>query len=733
MEAAHVAVVSVDLILAVPILLSLVVLVCQRLALHRHPSTAPPHVANRPLAFLLSLHVLLFCLWLPSLLAVLLPNSFPCPLLLIPLYCFSHLVLSLLTIAGVRLHLHSSINARIFARLLPSTSPSSSLSPSPSPSASLTLPGHSPHSSLTSSGHPFLTRSTYTDNAQEFCITITSVDDSAPSTPSSHAEAAVGGDLDGDRVKNHRYQAWGQWVAPAFVSVSVLVITSISISLLDSSRLSSSCGAQPVLLTVLVVSTAPYVAAWVALAVGLAQAPMDAYGRKRELALLACVAFPLYGAALLLLEAAWSPYAFLLLHLALAAVSLITTALPLCWGWQWGIRPARPSSVQSTPRKPAAAELQMALLSPSASLLSYLRCALVMPELSLLLSVHAYHRLFLPSASFHLPLRNLHLERIKQQRKGRKSPTSPSALPSPVPPSPTSSSRQLQKLLFHATSLYQCYLSTDSYQYVRLPDDLHAAVRGALTRLSLDAAAVAEEAAVAADVSGGSRVSRRMLEKKDKKDALQCMLELGELYIDLEKHLRETLAGQWVARWVDGGGKLTAPGEQARGGWMDGAAGSTSPSLSSSSRSASASPRESPVLGSAAVSAGVEASAFMLAPRATTPTPPSVTRGSFAHLHAMHEAQQRRQSRNAVAAFDPVGHPREGVRKGLPGVGASRHSKSRSVSALGGDGQPRVLVLQTRRSSLQEGSVRRGREPRRPPQPINPHGELLIAEITRPI
>ena len=58
---------------------------------------------------------------------------------------------------------------------------------------------------------------------------------------------------------------------------------------------------------------------------------------------------------------------------------------------------------------------------------------------------------------------------------------------------------------------------------------------------------MAEEAAVAADVSGGSRVSRRMLEKKDKKDALQCMLELGELYIDLEKHLRETLAGQWVA------------------------------------------------------------------------------------------------------------------------------------------------------------------------------------------
>ena len=209
MEAAHVAVVSVDLILAVPILLSLVVLVCQRLALHRHPSTAPPHVANRPLAFLLSLHVLLFCLWLPSLLAVLLPNSFPCPLLLIPLYCFSHLVLSLLTIAGVRLHLHSSINARIFARLLPSTSPSSSLSPSPSPSASLTLPGHSPHSSLTSSGHPFLTRSTYTDNAQEFCITITSVDDSAPSTPSSHAEAAVRGDLDGDRVKNHRVPGVG--------------------------------------------------------------------------------------------------------------------------------------------------------------------------------------------------------------------------------------------------------------------------------------------------------------------------------------------------------------------------------------------------------------------------------------------------------------------------------------------------------------------------------------------
>ena len=705
-----VLVVTADVVLAVPVLLSFSLLLHRRL---RPPHPPHPHLhRHRPLPLLLALHLLLLLHFLPSLISLFRP--LPCPLLLLPVYLASHGLLALLTVSTLIFHLHAAINTHI----LPSLTSPSSPSPTPSPASSLspsptTSPLRSPSSSLSS--FPWSSSASPSDATRTFSITITTVDGETSSSPTSSPSAATavvsqhGQRTDGVArvvgqgpvdvgVRYHLHRWWGQWKGPGVLITAAVSISALFLVMLDPSDLPTTCSPHPPLLLTLTACTVLYLLTLACLTLPSTSFPSDVYGRKRELLTLLAFPLPLYLASLAYLTADWSPYAVLLHHLALASTSLTLTLVPLRYSSTPSLCPTHPhpSSLSSSSSSPV--DLSSVLLSPPAPLLAHLRSALLLPELSLLHSLAAYHRLFSPSPAFHLPLRNLHLDRIVKhhKRKRRKSSIAPST------PSPSSSKAQhLQRTLTQAQILFQRYLTEESPLYIALPRSLVSTVRQALLRLTAEATGAADLPAPA-DV-GGPRVAvggRLVLEKRERKDVVQCLMELGEVWTEVEREVTELLGGGWVRRWVE---QEMAKGEGERGmssvrGWTQGQGASVSPSSkSASSVEQWSSPGASPAF-SAAPPPSAEADVLALSPStgSLVLSLPVVVRGTLAHLQAMHQSQQRRPSPQvAVVSAAWVGRVQGGS-------SWMRHTRSRSISCSSetADARTTPIHLPTRRASL---------------------------------
>ena len=477
MEAAQAAVVAVDVALAIPVVASLTLLLLHHL---RPPPSPPLSLQPRPLPLLLSYHLLLFAQWLPTLLSCLLP--LPCSAVLVPLFASTHLLLFLCTASAVALALQTQINRHILASLPPT--------PVPSPSTSSSEQGRWVQAATLP----------YQDGGQGFAITLQPIGPAPPTTPPN------------DNVPGHHFQSPLRWLPPLLGALLLLTLVCLVVSLLNGAASTAPCGQQTTLLLVLLASLAPYPAVWAVVAWHL-RGQGDLYHRRREAALLAGCAFPLHAAALVWLQVDWSTYAVLLLHLSQAVVALITTGLPLTAAYREGGKAKseeeRERVVKGEGDALSDAAVEELLTAPPPALLAHLQSALQLPSLALLLALHSYHRLFLPSASFHLPLRNLHLERVRQKRRRRSSGTGQTAgQTTPPSPSSPSSTAHLRRVLTHAWAIYRQYLHPDSYRCVRVPAAVRARVREGLHRLHGEAAAAGEEAQVAVAVEEGGEAGK---------------------------------------------------------------------------------------------------------------------------------------------------------------------------------------------------------------------------------
>ena len=458
------------------------------LRLHRGQSTASHLlVRHRPLPFLLLLHGLILTQLLPSLLSLLIPaSSFPCLALLIFVFLSSHLLLFLLVVHYSVHYARTAVNTAVHRSLLAAFHP-------PPP------PLQQPWTALAE------------DKEGSFSIAITVINTAAqwgPSRSPSSSPTSASSDPSSRLSLSSSSAAGAELLAPLAAPASAhrqrylsflpfallllvgLILTVCLIAALSGSSPAADCPACQHLVIVqsclLLLPALALLRLWLL----LRPLPADYYGVKRELSLLLSLPLPLYALSLGL-TAVSLPSAVLLLHISLLLLSLTTTGLPLAVSF---LTPALPA-VTASPSSSSSVSLSLfhaRLRRPSAALLSFLRSALKLPELSLLRSLRAFHSQFAPSAAFHLSLRNPNLERIKHKKHRPKAHSTASQLHASAAAAasshcPDAPALHLQTLLQSASALFALHFLPNSWQPVSLPSALHLALASQLQSISAEA------------------------------------------------------------------------------------------------------------------------------------------------------------------------------------------------------------------------------------------------------